>query len=91
MLAGKSFRAKITCVDPAKLDRSFAGRDFDRSFLASSPRPPSIPAAKTANPHTFVYAAPVFSAPLKVCTGEIVERDGFIFADVLPDSPDPPI
>jgi diphthamide synthase (EF-2-diphthine--ammonia ligase) len=34
--------------------------------------------------HTFVYDAPVFSSPIEVETGEIVERDGFVFADVVP-------
>jgi diphthamide synthase (EF-2-diphthine--ammonia ligase) len=33
--------------------------------------------------HTFVYDSPVFSRPIEVETGQIVERDGFVFADVL--------
>jgi uncharacterized protein (TIGR00290 family) len=74
-------RARITCVDPTKLDRSFAGRDFDSSFLADLP--PSVdPCGENGEFHTFVYESPVFSHPIHVKTGEIVERDGFVFADV---------
>ena len=76
-------RAKITCVDGSKLDRSFAGREFDREFIESLP-PAADPCGENGEFHTFVYEAPVFSCPIPVESGEIVERDGFIFADVLP-------
>ena len=75
-------KAKVTCVDPAKLPRSFAGRDFDDRFLADLPQS-ADPCGENGEFHTFVYDAPVFTAPLQVCTGEIVERDGFVFADVV--------
>jgi len=82
MIAG-GIRAKITCVDPSKLDRSLAGRDFDDSFL--SDLPPSVDrCGENGEFHTFVYDAPVFTHPIPVNTGEIVERDGFVFADVIP-------
>jgi hypothetical protein len=32
-----------------------------------------------------VYEAPVFSSPIAVRTGEVVHRDNFVFADVLPE------
>ena len=75
-------RAKITCVDGSKLDRSFAGREFDREFIESLP-PTADPCGENGEFHTFVHQAPVFTHPIPVKTGEIVERDGFIFADVL--------
>lgn len=79
-------KAKVTCVDPKKLDRAFAGRDFDLKFLADLPS--SIdPCGENGEFHTFVYDAPVFSRPLDVEVGEIVEREGFIFADVLDGQP----
>jgi len=81
MIAG-GVRAKVTCVDPAKLDRSFAGRDFDKTFLADLPES-ADPCGENGEFHTFVYDAPIFTAPLQVRTGEIVERDRFIFADVI--------
>jgi uncharacterized protein (TIGR00290 family) len=76
-------RAKVTCVDPAKLDRSFAGREFDAELLNSLPDRVD-PCGENGEFHTFVYDAPVFSSAIKVEVGEIVERDGFVFADVLP-------
>jgi uncharacterized protein (TIGR00290 family) len=86
-LAGEMLRsgikAKVTCVDPSKLDRSFAGREFGEGFLTSLPDQVD-PCGENGEFHTFVYDAPVFSRPIKVETGEIVERDGFVFADVAP-------
>jgi len=85
-LAGQMIRsglkAKVTCVDPQKLDRGCAGRDFDSSFISDLP-PTVDPCGENGEFHTFVYDAPVFSGPIDVRTGEILERDGFVFADVL--------
>jgi uncharacterized protein (TIGR00290 family) len=76
-------RAKITCVDPAQVDRSLAGRDYDQAFLDTLP-PGVDPCGENGEFHTFVYDAPVFTLPVEVRMGEITERDGFVFADVLP-------
>jgi len=78
-------RAKVTCVDGSKLDRSFAGRDFGEKFVESLPDG-ADPCGENGEFHSFVYEAPVFTHPILVETGEIVERDGFVFADVLPVS-----
>jgi uncharacterized protein (TIGR00290 family) len=77
-------KAKVTCVDPSKLADSFAGRDYDRNFLAALPEPID-PCGENGEFHTFVYQAPVFSHPIEVRMGEVVTRDGFVFADVLPE------
>ena len=77
-------KAKITCVDPAQVDRTFAGRDFDQALLDSLP-PGVDPCGENGEFHTFVYDAPMFSSPIEVRMGEVVERDGFVFADVLPE------
>ena len=74
-------RAKVTCVDPSKLDRSFAGRDFDANFIIDLPAGVD-PCGENGEFHTFVYDAPVFSHPIQVAPGEIVQRDGFVFADL---------
>ena len=76
-------KAKITCVDPSKLAKSFAGREYDLRLLQALP-PGIDPCGENGEFHTFVYDAPVFSRPLEVRTGEVVERDGFVFADLLP-------
>jgi diphthamide synthase (EF-2-diphthine--ammonia ligase) len=79
-------RAKLTCVDPAKLDRSFAGRDFSEELIEALP--PGVDACgENGEFHTFVYDGPVFRCPIAVRPGEVVERDGFVFADVVPEQP----
>jgi diphthamide synthase (EF-2-diphthine--ammonia ligase) len=75
-------RAKITCVDPSKLAKSFVGRDYDLQLLQALPAGVD-PCGENGEFHTFVYDAPVFSRPIGVQTGEVVERDGFVFADLL--------
>ena len=84
MLAA-GLKAKLTCVDPVKLERSFAGRDFDAALLEALPAAVD-PCGENGEFHTFVYDAPVFSRPLAVRSGEVVERDGFVFADVVPEA-----
>lgn len=76
-------KAKITCVDPKKLDRCFAGRDFDAKLLDDLPVEVD-PCGENGEFHTFVYDSPEFSRAIDVAAGETVERDGFVFADVLP-------
>jgi diphthamide synthase (EF-2-diphthine--ammonia ligase) len=75
-------KAKITCVDPSKLAKSFAGQDYDSRLLDALPAEID-PCGENGEFHTLVYDAPVFSHPIAVRTGEIVERDGFVFADVV--------
>lgn len=69
-------------VDAAKLDRSYAGREFDGALLDSLPAAVDA-CGENGEFHTFVHASPVFSKPIVVRTGETVERDGFVFTDVL--------
>lgn len=74
--------AIVTCVDPRKLPAAFAGRRFDAAFLAALPEGVD-PCGEYGEFHTFVYDGPGFSSPIDVHTGEVVERDGFVFCDVL--------
>lgn len=74
-------RARLTCVDPRVLDRSFAGREFDAQLLRDLP--PSIdPCGERGEFHSFAYAGPMFASPIPIESGQVVERDGFVFADV---------
>ncbi len=74
-------RARLTCIDPRHLPRSFAGRVYDASLLADLP--PSVdPCGERGEFHTFASAGPMFSNEIETALGEIVERDGFIFADL---------
>jgi len=80
MIAG-GLKARLTCVDPRAIDRRFAGRDFDAALLAELP-PEVDPCGERGEFHSFAYAGPMFASPIAVETGEIVERDGFVFADL---------
>jgi uncharacterized protein (TIGR00290 family) len=82
MLAG-GLSAYLTCIDPGKLDRSFAGRRFDAELLAALPSSVD-PCGENGEFHTFASAGPMFRSAIPVSAGEIVERDGFVFADLLP-------
>jgi uncharacterized protein (TIGR00290 family) len=73
--------AYLTCVDPRKLDSSFAGRAFDHALLADLP-PGVDPCGENGEFHSFVWDGPMFSRPLRIRVGEVVTRDGFVFADV---------
>jgi len=75
-------RAHLACIDPRRLDRSFAGRVYDAQLLADLP-PDVDPCGENGEFHTVVTAGPMFAAPIDVERGEVVERDGFVFADVV--------
>jgi uncharacterized protein (TIGR00290 family) len=75
-------RARVTCVDPRQLPTSFAGRDFDAAFLSELPEHVD-PCGERGEFHTFAYDGPMFHRPVSIRSGDIVERDGFIFADLL--------
>jgi uncharacterized protein (TIGR00290 family) len=74
-------RARIVCVDPRKLSREFAGREFDADFLRDLP-PGVDPCGENGEFHSVVYDGPMFREPIAIESGEVVERDGFVFADV---------
>lgn len=82
MLDG-GLRATLTCVDPRALDAGFAGRAFDARLLAELPAGVD-PCGERGEFHTFASAGPMFASPIAVAPGEIVHRDGFAFADLLP-------
>jgi uncharacterized protein (TIGR00290 family) len=81
MIAG-GLRSYLTCIDPRKLDKSFAGREWNAALLADLPLSVD-PCGENGEFHTFACDGPMFQAPIPVQCGEIVERDGFVFADLL--------
>lgn len=76
-------KATITCIDPRKLDASFAGRAFDESFLADLPAGVD-PCGENGEFHSFAWDGPMFKHPVRIKAGAVLERDGFVFADLLP-------
>ncbi len=84
-------RAYLTCTDPRKLPSTFAGRPFDAQLLAELPAAVD-PCGENGEFHSFVWDGPMFAQPLSVRVGDVVERDGFVFADVLDaDTSDSPV
>jgi uncharacterized protein (TIGR00290 family) len=79
----QGFKAIVCALDPKVLDPSFCGRDFDDSFLNDLPASVD-PCGENGEFHTFVYAGPIFDGEIEVRKGEVVLRDGFYFADILP-------
>jgi uncharacterized protein (TIGR00290 family) len=77
------FEATLVCVDPRVLDAGFAGRRYDAQLLAELP-PRVDPCGENGEFHTFVSAGPIFAEPVACERGEIVERDGFVFCDLVP-------
>jgi uncharacterized protein (TIGR00290 family) len=80
-MVAAGLRAHVTCVDPNQLDPKFAGRTFDDTFLDDLPDGVD-PCGENGEFHSFAYAGPMFSAPIPVTPGAVVERDGFVFADL---------
>jgi diphthamide synthase (EF-2-diphthine--ammonia ligase) len=79
----EGLKARLTCVDPRVLDRRFVGREFDGSLVEELP--PGIDhCGERGEFHTFAYGGPMFAHPIDVDGGEVVERDGFVFADLIP-------
>jgi uncharacterized protein (TIGR00290 family) len=76
------FEARLVCVDSHVLDPSFAGRRYDERLLAELP--PSVdPCGENGEFHTFVHVGPIFATPIACKRGGVVERDGFVFCDLL--------
>jgi len=86
MIAG-GLEAYVTCVDPAKVPAAMAGRRFDDALLDKLPQGVD-PCAENGEFHTCVVGGPMFRRPVPVRPGEIVHRDGFVFADLLLEKPE---
>ena len=82
-MIANGLRAVVTCVDPQQLPLSFAGREFNEQFLADLPNDVD-PCGERGEFHTFAFDGPMFEKPVGIQKGEVVERDGFGYADLLP-------
>lgn len=76
--------AHITCLDPRRISRDFAGRRFDATLLEDLPSDID-PCGENGEFHTVVSAGPMLAAPIPIRIGETVEREGFVFTDVIPE------
>ncbi len=80
MIVG-NIEAYITCIDPRKLPRDFAGSKWSRSFIDQLPQTVD-PCGENGEFHTVVVNGPMFQYPLEIDIGETVERGGFVFTDI---------
>ncbi|HYM37273.1 MAG TPA: hypothetical protein VES96_02615 [Nitrospiraceae bacterium] len=83
-MVASGVRAYVTCVDPKQLSPAFAGRTFDEWLLTDFPDGVD-PCGERGEFHTFAYAGPMFAEPIPVLPGDVITRDGFVFADLLLD------
>lgn len=81
-MMSSGLRARVVSLDPRAIARELIGREFDADLLDDLP-PTADPCGENGEFHTFAYAGPMFDAPIDVATGAIVERDGFVFADLV--------
>lgn len=81
-MVDSGLRAVLTCVDPRQCPAEFAGRTYDRQLLDDLPDSVD-PCGENGEFHTFACAGPMFEAPIGVRNGDIVQRDGFVFADLV--------
>lgn len=80
MAAG--LRARLTCIDPRKLPDHFAGREWNAALLEDLPEG-TDPCGENGEFHSFAYAGPMFKEEIAIVPGECVERDGFVYADLI--------
>ena len=80
-MIASGLRARLTCVNPKRLDASFCGRIFDRSLIDDLPADVD-PCGENGEFHSFAFQGPMFHHPIPHRLGQIIERDGFTFADV---------
>jgi len=76
--------AYLVCVDRKRLAANFAGRRFDESLLDELPADVD-PCGENGEFHSFVAAGPMLAGRIDAHLGETVERDGFAYADLVPD------
>lgn len=82
-MVGSGLRAIITCIDPKQLPHEFAGQEFNEGYLDSLPET-ADPCGENGEFHSFVFDGPMFKEKIEIVVGDIVQRDNFVFADILP-------
>jgi diphthamide synthase (EF-2-diphthine--ammonia ligase) len=84
-MIASGLRAKLACIDTKQIGAEFAGREFDAQLVADLPVP-ADPCGENGEFHSFVFAGPMFTKPIPVEVGEIITRDHFVYADLLPSN-----
>lgn len=82
-MVNSGLRAKISCIDPNLMPLSFAGHEYDNTFLKQIPSNID-PCGENGEFHSFVYDGPMFNHKINISIGEVVARNGFVYTDILP-------
>lgn len=82
-MLGAGLRARLTCVDPRRVPPRWVGREYDAQLLSALPDDVD-PCGEHGEFHSFAWDGPMFGLPVPVRAGEVVERGGFVFADLTP-------
>ena len=82
-MVAAGLKSVLTCVNPKQLPKAFAGRTFDAALLRDLPQDVD-PCGENGEFHSFAFAGPMFTQPIPFTIGETVERDGFVFTDLVP-------
>ncbi len=81
-MVASGLRARITCLDPRHLSASFCGRIFDEKFLMDLPATVD-PCGERGEFHSFAYAGPMFSQTISVDHTHSIEREGFVYGELV--------
>jgi diphthamide synthase (EF-2-diphthine--ammonia ligase) len=75
--------AYVSSVDLKKLPAGFAGRKWTRELIAELPQGCDC-CGENGEIHTIVVGGPMFTKAIPVTVGEIIERNGIAYADIIP-------
>tara|TARA_B100000767_G_scaffold145565_1_gene137267 strand:- start:4097 stop:4795 length:699 start_codon:yes stop_codon:yes gene_type:complete len=81
MISG-GLKAKITCLDPRVMPERLVGSEFSNKLLEVLPLSVD-PCGENGEFHTFAWDGPMFKHKISLVAGEVVNRDGFVYADLL--------
>lgn len=82
---GRGYRARVTCIDPARVPRDWLGRPLDTALLEDLQAAPDVDAAgERGEYHTFVHDGPLFRAPVQVEAGAVFELEAHAMLDLVP-------
>lgn len=76
-------RAVVTCVDLARLDERWLGREIDSAFADDIAALPVDPCGENGEYHSFAFAGPVFRRPVRWAAGERRRENGFAQLDLV--------
>lgn len=85
-MINSGLKAVITCINPKQIPEQFAGKELDKNFLSALPKNID-PCGENGEFHSFVFDGPMFKEKINIFVGEIVQRDNFVFADILSKDP----